>query len=571
MMSLQTTLAQTKKETIGTETVDVVKPYTPTISDAFKAKEIPDLEEENNTQKEILKYTIFSFPVASTFTPSKGNAQGVEKAKQDVLFKNYATFGIGNYGTLNGELYVTDDLNNVETIGAMFRHHSSQGGVKNIELENRFYDTSVDLNYSNIQKELSWNVDLGYQNQVYNWYGLPANFGSTLSPEDRKSLLNGINPQQSYNTISLDGKVAFADAILDDVTVKFSHFSDAFGSSENNFKAKPSFHIQVGNRTIQTNVIVDYLGGSFKNEYWKTNLQPLKYGFTNFGIEPSFIIQEDDWTLHIGTSLFYSLDAEQRNNKFLVYPKFRASYKVVGDLMLFYAGAEGTLEQNSYANFTNKNTFLSPTLLITPTDKQFEIYTGLKGKLSSNVSYDIRGSYVNERNKALFKSNDFTENSTNENYAFGNSMQVVYDNLKTLRFFGELKADFSKKMSFGINGSFSSYTNTIQNEAWNLPTIKLNSKLDFAITTKWYTGINVFYIGERKDQKLDSNTLTIDASPITLPSYFDVNAHIGYQYNQRLTTFLRANNITNQAYEKWLNYTVQGFQVVIGANYKFDF
>ena len=58
---------------------------------------------------------------------------------------------------------------------------------------------------------------------------------------------------------------------------------------------------------------------------------------------------------------------------------------------------------------------------------------------------------------------------------------------------------------------------------------------------------------------------------ITLDGYFDVNAHVGYKYNKQLTGFLRANNITNQAYQKWLNYPVQGFQIVVGANYKFDF
>jgi outer membrane receptor protein involved in Fe transport len=50
-----------------------------------------------------------------------------------------------------------------------------------------------------------------------------------------------------------------------------------------------------------------------------------------------------------------------------------------------------------------------------------------------------------------------------------------------------------------------------------------------------------------------------------------LNANVGFKYNERFTAFLRANNITNKAYEKWLNYTVQGFQVVAGVNYKFDF
>ena len=35
--------AQKKDENIGTEVVTVVKPYTPTISDAFKVKETPAL------------------------------------------------------------------------------------------------------------------------------------------------------------------------------------------------------------------------------------------------------------------------------------------------------------------------------------------------------------------------------------------------------------------------------------------------------------------------------------------------------------------------------------------------
>ena len=68
---LQTTFAQKKDENIGTEVVNVVKPYTPTISDAFKVKETPTLEDDDNTKREEIKYNIFSFPVASTFTPSK--------------------------------------------------------------------------------------------------------------------------------------------------------------------------------------------------------------------------------------------------------------------------------------------------------------------------------------------------------------------------------------------------------------------------------------------------------------------------------------------------------------------
>ena len=551
-----------KKEQIGTETVNVVKPYTPKISDAFKVKEIPELNEEANAKKETIKYTIFSFPVASTFTPSKGKAEGVEKEKPTQLFKNYATFGVGNYGTFIGELFVNHDLNNTDYVGGMFRHHSSEGGIKNVALENRFFDTSLDLMYGSNQKDVSYNVDLGYQNQIYNWYGLPANFDSTL--------INGINPQQTYGTISLGGNVTLNESILNKASLKYNHFSDASGSSENRFYAKPTVEFDVMDSAVKTNIIVDYVGGSFKNNYLNTNTTRVKYGFTNFGIIPSFVMQEDDWTLNIGAGLFYSLDNVNSNNKFLVYPKINASYKVVGDLMIFYAGAEGNLEQNSYMNFVNDNPFLSPTLNIAPTDKQYDIFAGLKGKLANNVSYNLRASYVNERNKALFRSNDYNENPGNNDYAYGNSFQVVYDDMKTVSLYGELKADFSKAVSFGINGTFSSYTNDFQQEAWNLPTIKINSNLDFNITKKWFAGANVFYVGERKDFQINTD-FAANAAPVTLKSYFDVNANVGYKYSDRLTAFARANNITNNAYQKWLNYPVQGFQLVLGANYKFDF
>lgn len=559
-----------KKEQIGTETVNVVKPYTPKISDAFKVKEIPELDEEGNAKKETIKYTIFSFPVASTFTPSKGKAEGVEKEKQAHLFKNYATFGVGNYGTFIGELFVNHDINNTDYVGGMFRHHSSEGGIQNVALEDGFYDTSLDLMYGSNQKDVSWNLDLGYQNQIYNWYGLPENFGSTLTPQDRVTLINGINPQQTYGTISLGGNVAFNESILNKASLKYNHFSDASGSSENRFYAKPTVEFDVMESAVKTNIIVDYVGGSFKKNYSNTNTERVKYGFTNFGIAPSFVMQEDDWTLNIGAGLFYSLDNVNSNNKFLVYPQFNASYKVVGDLMIFYAGAEGNLEQNSYMDFVNENPFLSPTLNIAPTDKQYDVFAGLKGKLTNNVSYNVKASYANERNKALFRSNDYNENATNDDYAFGNSLQVVYDDMKTLSFYGELKADFSEDVTFGINGTFSSFTNDFQQEAWNLPTIKLNSNLDFNITEKWFAGTNVFYVGERKDFQMNTD-FSANAAPVTLKSYFDVNANLGYKYSDRLTAFVRANNITNNAYQKWLNYPVQGFQVILGANYKFDF
>ncbi|OXA95788.1 TonB-dependent receptor [Flavobacterium hercynium] len=566
----QLSFSQKKDETIGTETVNVVKPYSPTISDAFKVKEIPTLDDTGNQPKETIKYSILSVPVASTFTPSKGNAASVEKSRKERLFNNYATVGLGNYGTLNAELFVTHDLGNNDYLAGMFRHHSSQGGIKEALLNDEFYDTALNVGYGANNRDMSWSVDLGYQNQIYNWYGLPAEFGATLPMGQAGDLIRSINPNHSYNTISVGGNIEFNESVFDKIDTRFIHFSDNFSSSENRFYFKPSFKVDIMDESINTNIIVDHVSGSFDNNYFKTNTDPLKYSLTNFGIEPSFVVLENEWTLEVGAGLFYGLDSENSGNKFYVYPKVNASYKLVGDLMIFYTGANGSLNQNSYADFVTENPFLSPTLNMRPTSNQYTVFAGLKGKLANNVNYNLTGSYLNEKNKALFRSNSYTEDFTNENYAYGNSFGVDYEDIRTFRFYGELKADFSENVTFGINGTFNSYKTDGPVEAWNLPSMKLSSNLDVNFTKQWYAGLNVFYVGERKDMQTNLNFMT-NAAPITLKSYFDANAHLGYKYSDRLTFFLKLNNIGNQRYEKWLNYPVQGFQVLAGGNYKFDF
>jgi hypothetical protein len=568
----QFSFSQKKEENIGTEVVNVVKPYSPTISDAFKIKETPELDDEGNAQKEKIKFTIFSFPVASTFTPYKGKAEGVEKEKQATFYNNYATFGGGNYGVFNGELLVNQELNNNDYLAGILRHLSSQGAIKGVELNNKYFDTSIDLAYGIRKDNLSWNVDLGYQNQIYNWYGLPADFGSASTPIQRENLIRGINPQQSYNNVYIGSRIQLFEGVLKKVNVKFNRFSDAYGSVENRFYVKPSFNFIINDNEIKTDVIVDYLSGSFDKNYWNTNTNPTKYGNTSIGIAPSYVIKEKDWTVQIGASLFYNISNQNKGNKLFIYPQINASYKVVGDLMIFYTGANGELKQNTYSDFVESNPFLSPTLIIAPTDSQYDFFAGLKGKIVDNVSYNLRGSYVSEKNKALIKSNDYSENSTNQNFAFGNSMSVFYDDIKTLSFYGELKTDINNDVTIGLNGTFNSFTKGYHDEVWNLPIIQLNGKVDFNITEKWYAGVNAFYVGERKDQKMNIDIVYIVApDPLTLAGYFDLNAHVGFKYSDRLTAFLKGNNITNKAYQKWLDYPVQGLQIVVGANYKFDF
>jgi outer membrane receptor protein involved in Fe transport len=558
----QISFAQKKDDNIGTEVVNVVKPYTPSISDAFKVKETPTLDDEETSKKENIQYNIFSFPVASTFAPAKGRAASVDKSAEEKIFSNYLTLGAGNYGTVNAELFVTENISNTDYFGGMLRHSSSQGGINDVYLDDKFFNTSLDMTYGSRTKGMSWNADLGYKNQVYNWYGIyPAFDEATIAT---------IDEQQTYHTLYVGGRLGLSD-VLKESSIKFSRFWDAFGSAENRFVAKPSLEFDVVEQKIKADFVLDYISGSFDQTF--SGGSSFKYGYTNFGFQPSIKINKDDLSMNIGAGFFYSSAQEGGESRFFIYPQVTGAYKVVGDLMIFYAGIEGTLQQNSYSDFVQENFFVSPTLGVGPTDQKYDVYAGLKGKLASSVSYNLRGSYKNEDAKAMFKSNGYDDSSANtEGYTFGNSFNVVYDQVKTISFFGELKADFSKNISFGINGTFSSYSTDVESEAWNLPGLKLATTLDVNITDKWYAGASLFFVGERKDQFVTSSlNFPFPIENVTLKSYFDLNAHVGYKFSERLTFFLKGNNLANQAYQRWLNYPVQGLQVLGGASYKFDF
>jgi hypothetical protein len=59
------------------------------------------------------------------------------------------------------------------------------------------------------------------------------------------------------------------------------------------------------------------------------------------------------------------MDNQSNSNKVFVYPNINASYKVVEDLMIFYAGAEVSLKI-PIKILQMKMHFLSPTLNIAP-------------------------------------------------------------------------------------------------------------------------------------------------------------------------------------------------------------
>jgi len=552
-----------ENDTIKTDVIQVVKPYTPTISDAFKVKETPTIDDDETGTKKDVEYNIISFPVESTFTPSKGKAAVVDKEKPAKLYDNYASLGFGSYTSILGDVYLNHALSKTDHVGGSFRHHSSQGGIDNVLLDDYFYDSKLHVNYSRKLRDLSWNIEGGFKHQVFNWYGLPQPYYDASSPESSMSV------NHTFYGGNIGGDIAFKDTYMKSASVNFRHFGDDQGSGENRFKAKGSADIPIADIEISTDVMFDYIGGSF-DRYYELNAEN-KYGNFNIGLAPSYRIIQDDLTLDLGVSLFYLNDFEAGDNSFFVYPNIAASYRVVDEVLIAYGGIKGGLIQNSYENFAEENTFVSPTLLITPTDQQYHAYVGLKGKVSNGVSYNIKGAYFAETNKPLFRHNEIQFISPDESYQFGNSFSVVYDDVSTFNLGGDISVDLNRNFTLGLRADFFAYSTDNESDPWNLPSITSSLFMDYQIDEHWYAGASLFYVGERKDQVYITTFPVVSFGSTTLDGYFDANAHVGYHINDRFSVFAKANNIANQNYQRWLNYPVQSIQILAGATYKFDF
>ena len=548
------------QDTIKTDVINVIKPYKPTISDAFKVKEVPTLDDEEIANKKDVKYNIFSFPVASTFTPAKGKAAEVDKDKKAKLFDNYATLGVGTYTTIFGEVYLNHELGRGESVSAYLGHHSSGGEIEGVLLDNDFSDSKLNLSYGKRDKSLTWTVGGGFQLQSYNWYGLPQ-------PEFTQATADMLDVGHAFTNGYVYGDIDFEDGRIKSGNVLFRRFGDNQGSGENRFKAKTVVDIPVKEEVVSTTVNIDYVGGSFDRS--NHTADELSYGNFQIGITPTYQLKEEDLTVDVGFTATYFNDTEASKNKFFIYPNISASYRLVDEVLIAFGGVKGGLVQNSHYGFAMENPFVSPTLFITPTDQQYNAFLGLKGKLSNIMSYSISGKYVAERAKALFVNNDIIVET--EDYTYGNSFGVIYDNVSTFGIGGELNVDVNRNFTLGIKGEYFAYNAKGQEEAWNLPDIKASVFLDYQITDQWFTGANLFYIGERKDIYNQTNTVVPVTRVVTLDSYFDVNAHLGYHINDRFSAFIKGNNLFGEEYTKWQNTPVQGIQFLAGATYKFDF
>ena len=560
-----------KKDSI-VEVINVITSYTPTISDAFKINKTPKIILSNTTSKKKLSYSIFSAPVASTFVPKSGVVKGIDVGKKERLFDNYLALGFGNYTTPFIEFFLHQNRKFETDYGMYLKYTSSENGVKNTFLNNEFSTLNLSGFYLKQERGFTWKIGGNMYQKQYNWYGLP-----NISFDN--NTINSIAAKQTYGFYEAKSEVVFEDSYFDNIKGALSLFDDKFGSKEVGLSIKPSLKIPLGfisknlsELELQTNI--NYLQGEFEQNY--LNNSNIKYSFFNLGIHPVYRVNWNKLSIKLGSKIYLTSDIENSLTDILAYPDLEITYPVITNLINFYAGAGGDLHMNSFQKFSEQNPFVSPTLFLTQTNEQYNLFGGINGTISSNISFNVKASYKSDEDHALFvrnnsKSNGIFNASTSLlGYEYGNSFNVFYDDISTLSIFGEIEVDASKRFSIGATIQTNSYTTTFQQEAWNLP------KIEGAIygkykNNKWYANANIFFVGSRMDVQYNGTFPSTIASIESLNAFTDINLNGGYHFSDFFSAFVKLNNILGTDYDRYANYNVLGFQALAGITYKFDF
>lgn len=562
-------------DSIKTEVVNVVTSYVPKVTDAFKIKQKPVITHTKQTEKKALEYSIFSVPVASTFIPKSGTMKKIDLGQRERLYPNYLSIGFGNNITPSVETYIRQNDYHDSELGVYAKFLLSIDPVANTKLSSTYYNANINLFYKQLARYFDWKVGLNVQRNKYSWYALPSNINF------RDIVIDAIDESQTFSFYNITGEIDFQDSYIDHANASIGYFADTLQSSEisadvNVMFVAPldeMFHRELNDLYINTNI--NFLGGKFAQAF--ENTQELKHQFITFGVNPTYEFLVKKFLVKLGAKTYFTLDTQNKRNQFFVYPDVEISYPVVKDIATVFIGASGDLETNSYRSFSNENPFISPTLDIQQTNEKYNAFGGVRGKLSQQLSYNIKGGYSDTEDKAFYTLNYSRSNGTTSTnsgftlfgYEYGNSFRVLYDDVKTISVFGEVEYDFNKKTVLRANVEFNKYTLTNQQHPWNLPQLKAEVFGTYK-AKKWYAGTNIFFVGERKGIEYENSNAPTPLSVVNLKSYIDLNLNGGYNFSDSFSVYLNLNNVLNNTYQRYTNFNVQGFQAMAGATWKFD-
>ena len=523
--------------------VQVVKPYEPTISDAFKITHLPRITDTVKTIPEInciLQTKPMS--VGYTVTPIKPAKMVGEPLSK--LYNSYVKVGLGTKMLPMLEAYVNNKRSKDYSIGAYYKFLNSigQATLNNDEKEFAgFSDNDLRFFGKKFLKNSIVQGEMGLLSNTRYFYGYDTRRDTILEKENIKQNFLNLNLKASYKSNYVD-----STHLNYDFGFKLDYTKDKFENSELGFGV-------VGD--VNKIFTKEMVGIKVAIEHFSTNEALDSSNNTVVNINPWLGIFGDKWRVRAGVNIFSDIRGD--GSKAFYYPSGHLEYDMANHYLIPYAGIDGKLEVNNFQKISQVNPFLRPGTGMQNTDHKIILYGGVRGNFNSTTFYNFKVSY------ALIDNMPFYFNDLVGTDSIGNQFSVLYDNVKLVKYFGEISVSPSEELSFNVKANYRSYEMENEAEAWHKPTFDMAFTTRYNLRHKIILKGDILAIGKRYVKLDDSGAIG------ELESAIDINLGAEYRYSRLLSGFVQLNNILSDGYYEWNYYPTYGFNVLVGVTYSF--
>lgn len=519
--------------------VEVVKPYQPIISDAYKINVLPKIN-DSVIIKPNFEYGITSTKVETGFDVTPIGAAKMGSPVLSKLYKTYFKLGLGNYSTTYGEIFINTLRSRKGTGGIHFNHYSSQGKLK-LENDKKVFagysDNDASIYGKRFLKKAELFGDLNFSSKTVHHYG--------YKPDLDTSLEKGTIRQ---NFIHFNAKGGVQSTHTDSSKLLYRTFADYHFTQD---KYKHNEHQISLNGAFSRQFKTHFVGLNTKLDIFKRSDNLDQYANSLFGFNPYLLLSTDEYKLNAGLNIFFA--NEEDGNYIKLYPKIDFQFNVVKDVIVPFIGLSGDVKNHAYHEIAWENPYIRQDLVVRNTDSKLNLYGGVKGNLGPKSSYIVKLGVYTANNYYFY---------VNDSSRMWNQFKVVYDEGDIFNLSGELTYDATESLNFRLNANFNNYNLTREMYAWHKPKFDLTFNTRYNLRNKIIASLETYYIGKRY-----AKPYVMNAPAIELKGAVDLNLLLEYRYTKILSGFIQFRNLAASQYQYWNQYPSQRFSVMLGMTY----
>jgi hypothetical protein len=535
----------------------LVRPYEPSVTDAQKITVLPNLRDTASV-KPTFNYTIQSKRINTHPVITPINAAKLQALPQQKLYRGYLKAGIGT--TLHPMLDVAlNSLRNDKYMGGVMAHYDGMFDDVKLANDKKVYAGYTDVGGKLFGQRFFRNSYLyadasGGRKTIHN-YGYKPDVDTLIAKERNKQSYNfadgriGVKSSQ-FNTTQLNFDVLAAYRYTGNKT----DMPTLGGGSLWDF-ASPLAERKFREHDIALNAELDnnMFGGNLDFQYYKRSaaFDSLQNNFS-MQFNPWFVLDNDSLRLEVGMRVAVYKEGKNGILQYKVYPKVEFQFTLFKDVFIPIVGLDGELKTCTYLDLIEENPFVRPGTMATAANTKFNIYAGLKGSITSKLSYYLKANFQNSDNEHFFV-NDTTYSKTAQNF-----FTVVTDNISLFRVGGELYYNPNERLELRLKATYNRYEMLDEKFAWHRPAweTEFSAKYEYR---RLLLGFDMYTVGKRYAKSFDPAV-----EYYTLKSAFDCNISAEYRLAKWFSVFAKLNNILGQNYESWNFYPSRRFNMMAG-------